>query len=113
MQNVPVTDLTDLVTRHLAAAEEASSGRSAQTLYGGAGHTLRQTLIALAAGQQLHEHENPGEATLQVLQGAVRLVAGDTTWEGTTGDLLLIPDASHRLEASEPSAVLLTVAKLK
>ncbi len=112
MENVPGINLTDLAAQHLRAAAEASSGRSAQTLYGGAAHTLRQTLIALAAGQQLHEHENPGEATLQVLQGAVRLVAGDSEWQGAPGDLMMIPDASHRLEASEPSVVLLTVAKL-
>lgn len=110
MKNV---SLTDLVTSHLEAATKASSGRSAQTLCGGAQHVLRQTLIALAAGQQLHEHENPGEATLQVLHGAVQLIAGDTTWQGRPGDLLMIPDASHRLEASEPSVVLLTVAKLR
>lgn len=112
MENVSDLNLNDLAAQHLRAAAEASSGRSAQTLYGGAAHTLRQTLIALAAGQQLHEHENPGEATLQVLEGAVRLVAGDTEWQGAAGDLMMIPDASHRLEASEPSVVLLTVAKL-
>ena len=112
MENVPAINLTDLAAQHLGAATEASSGRSAQTLFGGADRTLRQTLIALAAGQQLHEHENPGEATLQVLQGAVRLVSGDSEWQGGAGDLMMIPDASHRLEASEPSVVLLTVAKL-
>lgn len=112
MENVSTVNLTDLVASHLEAAAKASSGRSAQTLCGGADHTLRQTLIALAEGQQLHEHENPGEATLQVLQGRVRLVAGDAEWLGVTGDLMMIPDASHRLEASESSAVLLTVAKL-
>jgi len=32
-------------------------------------------------------------------------------WEGRTGDLLVIPDARHALQAIEDSAVLLTVSK--
>lgn len=50
---------------------------SAETLYGGHEHTLRQTLIALRAGTTLSEQENPGEATVLVLRGRVRLRSGD------------------------------------
>ncbi|MCD4526082.1 cupin domain-containing protein [Nocardioides sp. cx-173] len=103
--------LPELVQQHLATAREASSGRSAHTIHGGHDQVLRQTMIALIAGQQLDEHENPGEATLQVLQGHVTLVAGDTRSEGEAGDLLPIPDSRHSLEALEDSVVLLTVAK--
>jgi quercetin dioxygenase-like cupin family protein len=35
-----------------------------------------------------------------------------TSSEGRTGDLLVVPDAPHTLEALEDSSVLLTVAKL-
>ena len=103
--------LPELSQQHLAIAREASSGRSAHTIHGGHDQVLRQTLIALAAGQGLDEHESPGEATLQVLQGRVALVAGDARAEGETGDLLPIPDERHSLEALEDAVVLLTVVK--
>ncbi|KNE83599.1 MULTISPECIES: cupin domain-containing protein [Streptomyces] len=96
---------------HLARAADSSAGRSADTLYGGHEHVLRQTIVALTAGNSLSEHENPGEATLQVLRGRVRLHSGDEHWDGRDGDLLVIPQARHSLDALEDSAVLLTVAK--
>jgi quercetin dioxygenase-like cupin family protein len=92
-------------------AAAASSGRSAETVYGGHEHLLRQTVLALTAGSSLSEHENPGESTVQVLSGRVKLTAGDVTWEGRTGDLLVVPDSRHALAAMEDSAVLLTVCK--
>lgn len=103
------SSLTALAREHLTIAKGVSSGRSSLTVYGGQGHVLRQTVIALAAGHRLDEHENPGEATVHVLTGRVRLSAGDSTWEGTPGDLLVVPDARHALEALEDSAVLLSV----
>ena len=83
--------LTALGRQHLAAAHDAHSGRSAHTVYGGHQHTLRQTLIALTAGTSLDDHESPGEATLQVLHGRVRLTSPDTSWDGRPGDHLVIP----------------------
>jgi quercetin dioxygenase-like cupin family protein len=102
--------LTALARQQLKIARTASSGRSAQTVYGGHEHTLRQTLIALAAGRRLDEHDSPGEATVHVLHGRVRLAAGDLAWEGSPGDLIVVPAARHTLEALEDSAVLLTVS---
>ena len=103
--------LTALAREQLKVAQNASSGRSARTVYGGHEHSLRQTVIALATGERLDEHENPGEATVHVLHGRVRLAAGDISWEGSPGDLLIVPPSRHSLEALEAAAVLLTVAK--
>jgi quercetin dioxygenase-like cupin family protein len=97
---------------HLQRAAAAPAGRSSTTLYGGHENVLRQTLIALTAGTSLAEHENPGEATLVVLRGRVRLDSGDISWEGRTGDLIALPKDRHGLAALEDSAVLLTIAKL-
>ena len=103
--------LTALARQHLAAARSASSGRSAHTVYGGHEHTLRQTMIALTAGNSLDDHESPGEATLQVLQGRVRVTNSTSGWEGSPGDHIVIPRSRHGLTAIEDSVVLLTVVK--
>lgn len=101
--------LSTVIDEQLAAAAAASNGRSASTVVGGHERQLRQTLIALRAGAGLAEHDSPGEATLQVLRGRVRLNSGPDSVEGAAGDLLVIPDARHSLDAIEDSAVLLTV----
>ncbi|CAN5168310.1 cupin domain-containing protein [soil metagenome] len=104
--------LPDVAREHLATARAASSGRSALTVHGGSEHVLRQTVITLSGGRELAEHEAHGESTVQVLVGRVRLTAGESSWEGRSGDLLVVPAEPHALHALEDSAVLLTVAML-
>ncbi len=101
--------LDALAREHLDRASRSAAGRSAETIYGGHEHTLRQTLVAMRAGTVLAEHDDPGEATLQVLSGRVRLSAGELAWDGRAGDLIVIPPARHDVRALEDAAVLLTV----
>ncbi|MGO3326378.1 cupin domain-containing protein [Gordonia sp. (in: high G+C Gram-positive bacteria)] len=102
--------LPTVVDELLSEARTARSGRAARTIRGHVEHNLRHTVIALAAGKGLADHESPGEATLQVLRGTVRLTAPDGEWRGTAGDLVDIPNVRHGLTADEDAAVLLTVA---
>ena len=66
--------------------------------------TLLRDLVAHCSGDDI-------EATLQVLQGHVRLTAGDDAWEGKGGDYVAIPPRRHALHAVEDSVVMLTVLK--
>lgn len=100
--------LQALAREELSAARRTPASRAARTVFGGHEHALRQTVIALAADATLDEHENPGEATVLVLSGHVELTAGEESWRGGQGDLLIVPDAQHALHALEDSAVLLT-----
>ena len=72
---------------------------------------LRQTVIAMVKGAALGDHENPGEASIHVLAGRVRLSAGEHS--GRAGMVTccwsrLVPQP----RGAEDAAVLLTVAKL-
>jgi quercetin dioxygenase-like cupin family protein len=101
--------MLEVAQAQLLKAREADSGRSAATVFHG--DVLTQTVLALAEGWELAEHENPGEATLRVLIGHVKLTSGDQDWEAVAGELLPIPPARHRLTALQDSAVLLTVGR--
>jgi quercetin dioxygenase-like cupin family protein len=100
-----------LARQQLEAALAASSGRASDTVFGGHEKTLRQTVMAFRAGTRLSEHQNPGEATVYVIRGSVWLKAGGEAWQGKAGDLLIVPDGLHSLDAEEDSAVLFTVVK--
>jgi quercetin dioxygenase-like cupin family protein len=59
-------------------------------------------------GVHLAEHDASRTATLQVLEGRVRLVRSEESWELSRGDKVPIRSTRHRLEL-EDAAVLLTV----
>lgn len=92
----------------LNRAKNSSAARSAETVFGGHEHALRQTVISLVSDAWLNEHENPGEATVEVLFGRIEVTCGNDHWSGRDGDLIIIPDARHALHAVDDSAVLLT-----
>lgn len=104
--------LEALARQQLKAARDAGGQRAADTVVGGHEKVLRQTVVGLLSGNRLGERENHDEATMYVLCGRVRLCAGEVCWEGRTGDLLIVPDARHSLDALEDSAVLITIAKV-
>jgi quercetin dioxygenase-like cupin family protein len=100
--------LEAIAREQLELARGNAAGRASVTVFGGHEHAMRQTVVALVADATLSEHENPGEATLHVLVGRVRLTAGQDSWEARSGDLLVVPDARHSLHALEDTAVFLT-----
>lgn len=116
-------DLTLLADYLLEEAQSSADGRAMHPVDLGFG-TLRLMAIGFAAGAELPEHDNPGEAVLQVLRGAVRVVTiaphvvdgrevgPGRVVEAQPGLLVRIPDARHRVEALEPSVILLTAVSL-
>ncbi|MEV0131029.1 LuxR family transcriptional regulator [Dactylosporangium sp. NPDC050688] len=87
-----------------------ASGRcGARIVTGGHPHSPRQAVIALRRGQTLDEHHDGVEATVQVLRGRVRAVAGDDVTDGTAGQLLIVPGGRPTVTALQDSVVLLTV----
>lgn len=106
-----MTDLASLADELLAAARGHAAGRTARSVRGGQDTRLHHTVLALTSGSSLAEHENPGEATLQVLRGRVRLEAGDGAWELSSGELAEIPPRRHALVALDDSVVLLTTVR--
>lgn len=103
-----LTDTAALADQLLADAREASASRAGMALRPGKGAELRQTVLALLAGAVLAEHENPGEATLLVLRGRVRVTTGEAHWDVAAGEIIEIPPHRHGVTALEDSAFLLT-----
>jgi quercetin dioxygenase-like cupin family protein len=104
-----IIDVHSLAAELLERADGDPARRAARTLP----HPvdgLRQTVIALLAGAELAEHESPGPASLLVIRGRVRVVAGDRTIELGPHGFSPVPDQRHSLHADEHSVVLLSVA---
>lgn len=103
-----VTSIDTVAAGLLTAAREHSSRRAAITLV--SRPSLRATLIGLAAGAELAEHDAPPAATLQVITGTVRLHTHSDERILDSGTLAAIPPERHGLIAVTDAVVLLTVA---
>jgi quercetin dioxygenase-like cupin family protein len=106
---VLVLDL-DAETRHADdAAILGRSGRNARTLIKDG--PLRVTLVVLAPGGRIPEHEADGPITIQPLRGTVRFLVGDAVHEAGPGQLLSAgPHVRHSVETPTGAEFLLTVA---
>lgn len=104
--------LPALIATDRVAAREHARRRHTRRVHGDHG-AIRQVLVTMADGGGLADHENPGDASLLVLEGRVRLVAGDDGWEGEAGDFLVIPDRRHNLTALGEAAVLISFARAR
>jgi quercetin dioxygenase-like cupin family protein len=102
--------LEALGRQQLHRAHTELSGHSTTVACTGRAGLLRHTLIALRAGSWLYEHIDPGDVTIQVLLGRVRIHSARATYTGRGGDMMLLPAARHSLEALADSVVLLTTA---
>jgi quercetin dioxygenase-like cupin family protein len=71
------------------------------------------TLFAFAEGQGLAEHSTPHDATVQVLEGSVRItVGGDDDLEVAAGEIVRLPASlPHTLHGGAPFKMLLTMLR--
>jgi quercetin dioxygenase-like cupin family protein len=95
----------------LDEARQLRAGRSARTLTPGPGAPLKQTLLALTAGQRLQDHVAPGPTTLLGIRGTA-VLSGDEHAAVTLNDGVWAscPTGPHALEAISDAVVLITVA---
>jgi len=102
-------DLGEAVTE-LHGLAPGGQDRRAVTLVKQGG--LNVVLTHLHAGGTMAEHSAPGAATVQVLDGHVRVRVGDETLDVTAGRLIAF-DAKvrHDVEAVEDSTLLLTLTQ--
>lgn len=102
------TALREIVPSLIESARENDRGLA--TAMGAASGPLRQVVAALRADALLPDHENPGDATLQCLEGEVELAttSGSSSVVLTKGDLVVIPHERHFLRAITDTAVIIT-----
>ncbi len=85
------------------------SGRNARTIL--KSDALRVTVVALAPGGAIPEHQAEGPITVQPIRGRIRFTAGGRDYELAPGQLLSAgPGVPHSVRSEEGGAFLLTVA---
>ncbi|BDZ41433.1 hypothetical protein GCM10025865_07320 [Paraoerskovia sediminicola] len=91
---------------HLGRARTDAHGRSSTIVVHDG--PLRQSVIALAAGTVLGEHNAPPAASLYVVEGLVRVTAASGDTEVGADEIVEITHERHSVEALEDSVFLLT-----
>jgi quercetin dioxygenase-like cupin family protein len=70
------------------------------------------TLFAFAEGEGLAEHSTPHDATVQVLEGRVRITVGAQESVVSAGEILHLPaQVPHALHGGAPYKMLLTMLR--
>jgi quercetin dioxygenase-like cupin family protein len=92
----------------LRSQEPYSRGRNSRTLVKYA--DLRVVLVAMKAGDQLHEHSAAGSISVQTIRGHIRMRAGGQVLDLPAGRLATLDcKVPHDVDAVEESAFLLTL----
>lgn len=106
-----VIDLREAVTELHGLAPDGQTRRGVTLVKHGG---LNVVLTHLHAGGTLSEHSAPGAATVQVLDGHVRVQVGKETLDVPAGRLIAF-DARvrHDVEAIEDSTLLLTLTEAR
>lgn len=97
-----------LADQLIAEASRDDHGRASTTVI--TGSVMRATVIALAEGSDLAEHDSPPGATVQVLRGRIVLRAGEKERPLEAGELVQVPAQRHSVHADIDAVFLLTVA---
>jgi quercetin dioxygenase-like cupin family protein len=104
-----VFQVTDEVRSLRADLRQTSGGRAAKTLAKTDG--LRVTLVLLEGGATLKPESTAGGASLQVVQGRVRVHAEGGPWGLGAGDLIVLEENLREpITAAQEAAFLVTVA---
>lgn len=102
-----VFDLSETVAQ-LRAEGAQSANRNSITLRNAPG--LRVVLLAMQAGDHLHDHHAPGPITLHTISGRLRFATADQTVElGPQMVVALDGGITHNVEALEESVCVLTI----
>lgn len=100
-----MTILETAAAQALEEARNSDKGRFAEILVHDG--PLRQTVIALRAGQVMAEHNSPPAASMYLIRGRVQVTGQDRS-DVAPGEITVLTHVRHGVEAFEDSVFLLT-----
>lgn len=99
-------DIAELTDAFLQSASSAPHGRTAEMVLQDG--PLRQSVLGLAEGTELADHESPPAGSVLVLRGEIDIVGASGTTTLETGMLSALPRERHSVRAKVDSTFLLT-----